>query len=581
MSYSYDVKISLKINKNRKNNPQLIYNFIIRGWSRLISLMIICALVLLICITSSKVLYRFGVPILLIFIVLGMLFGSDGIVGIYFDNYELTNQLCSIALIFIMFFGGFGTNWDMAKPVAIPSIIMSTLGVIITAGLTGLFCLAVLKTTILEGLLIGSIVASTDAASVFSILRSQQLNLKGSIASILEVESGSNDPIAYMLTLIILGLMSNKGYGNIAPMLINQIVVGIISAVILAKLTIYILRHINFEIDGFYPIFVTAIAVLSYALSVYLGGNGYLSAYIAGILIGNSKIPHKKSIFQFFDSVSWLMQIMLFFLLGLLSFPSKISSIMIEGIAISIFMILIARPIATFIILSWFKIPFKQQVFVSWVGLRGAASIAFAIYAVTYGVPIHNDIFHIIFFVALFSVVVQGSLIPKVAKRLDLIDNKSSVLKTFNDYKEEIGTKLIEVLIDSKSNLANKRIMDSNIPEDILIVMIKREGDVFVPNGSTLILPGDILVVTGNNLDKFREYKEEKSTKLMEIAVSKSSHLANKAIVDVDIPGDILIVMIKREGKAIIPNGDTLILPGDILVITGTQLDEVNILSTS
>ena len=275
------------------------------------------------------------------------------------------------------------------------------------------------------------------------------------------------------------------------------------------------------------------------------------------------------------------MQIMLFFLLGLLSFPSKISSIMIEGIAISIFMILIARPIATFIILSWFKIPFKQQVFVSWVGLRGAASIAFAIYAVTYGVPIHNDIFHIIFFVALFSVVVQGSLIPKVAKRLDLIDNKSSVLKTFNDYKEEIGTKLIEVLIDSKSNLANKRIMDSNIPEDILIVMIKREGDVFVPNGSTLILPGDILVVTGNNLDKFREYKEEKSTKLMEIAVSKSSHLANKAIVDVDIPGDILIVMIKREGKAIIPNGDTLILPGDILVITGTQLDEVNILSTS
>ncbi len=476
----------------------------------MIGMMIICALVLLICITSSKVLYKFGVPILLIFIVLGMLFGSDGIVGIYFDNYDLTNKLCSIALIFIMFFGGFGTNWNMAKSVAVPSIFMSTLGVIITASLTGVFCVAVLKTDLLEGLLIGSIVASTDAASVFSILRSQKLNLKGSIASILEIESGSNDPIAYMLTVILLGLMSNKGYGIIVPMLISQIFIGIISAIILAKFTIYLLRHINFEIDGFYPIFVTAIAVLSYALSVYLGGNGYLSAYISGIIIGNSKIPHKKSIFQFFDGVSWLMQIMLFFLLGLLSFPSRMSSIMIEGIAISIFMILIARPVATFSILTWFKVPFKQQIFISWVGLRGAASIAFAIYAVTYGITIHNDIFHIIFFVALFSVAVQGSLIPKVAKKLDLIDEKSSVLKTFNDYKEEIGTKLIELLIDSNSNFANKTIMDANIPEDILIVMIKRDGDVFVPNGSTLILPEDILVLTGNNLDKFREYKEKK-----------------------------------------------------------------------
>lgn len=547
----------------------------------LIGVMIICALVLLICITSSKVLYKFGVPILLIFIILGMLFGSDGVVGIYFDDYELTNSLCSIALIFIMFYGGFGTNWEMAKPVAIPSILMSTLGVIITAGLTGLFCVVVFNTTLLEGLLIGSIVASTDAASVFSILRSQKLNLKGSIASILEIESGSNDPIAYMMTVIILGLMSNGGYGNIVPMLFTQIVVGIISAVILAKLTVYLLRNINFEIDGFYPIFVTAIAILSYALSEYLGGNGYLSAYIAGIMIGNSKIPHKKTIFQFFDGVSWLMQIMLFFLLGLLSFPSRISSIMVEGIAISLFMILIARPIATFSILSWFKVPFKQKIFISWVGLRGAASIAFAIYAVTYGAPINNDIFHIIFFVALFSVSVQGTLIPKIAKKLDLIDDESSVLKTFNDYKEEIGTKLIEILIDSNSHLANKTIMDSNIPEDILIVMIKRDGDVFVPNGSTLILAGDILVVTGNNLEKFREYKEEKSTKLMEVAVSKKSPLANKTIVDVSMPEDILIVMIKRQGNVIIPNGSTLILPGDILVITGTCLDEVNELGIS
>lgn len=547
----------------------------------MIKLMIICALVLLVCITSSKILYKFGVPILLIFMILGMLSGSDGVVGIYFDDYELARQLCSTGLIFIMFYGGFGTNWKMAKPAAVPSILLSTLGVVITAGLTGLFCFMVFKTTLLEGLLIGSIVASTDAASVFAILRSQKLNLKGSIASILEIESGSNDPCAYMLTVIILGLIGSQGYDTIVPMLLSQVIVGIVSAVLLAKGTIYLLRRVNFEIEGFYPIFITAIAVLSYALSESLGGNGYLSVYIAGIIIGNSKIPHKKSIFQFFDGISWIMQIMLFFLLGLLAFPSRIPLVMGKGVIISIFMIFIARPIAIFSILTWFKVPVKQQIFISWVGLRGAASIVFAIYAVTYGVPIQNDVFHIIFFVALFSVAVQGTLIPKIAKKLDLIDDKSSVLKTFNDYEEENSTKLMEVTVDKDSSMVNKTIMDANIPEDILIVMIKRKGDVLVPNGSTVILAGDRLVVTGNNFDKLNQYKEEKSTKLMEFTVDKESSLAYKSIIESDIPNGILIVMIKREGNVVIPNGSTILLPEDILVVTGNNFEELDTLITA
>ncbi|WP_434797078.1 potassium/proton antiporter [Terrisporobacter vanillatitrophus] len=542
----------------------------------MINLMVISALVILICITSSKALYKFGVPTLLIFIVLGMLFGADGIVGIDYNDLELTKSICTLALIFIMFFGGFGTNWGMAKPVAIPSILMATLGVGITAGLTGIFCHLVLKITLLEGLLIGSVVASTDAASVFSILRSRKLNLKGSIASLLEVESGSNDPFAYMLTIIVLSLMSNQGTSGILPMLFNQIVVAIISAAILSKLTVYLLRHIDFEIEGFYPVLVTAIAVLSYGLSELFGGNGYLSVYITGIVIGNSKIPHKKSLFEFFDSISWLMQIILFFLLGLLSYPSKMSDVILNGTLVSIFMIFIARPLATFSILSWFKIPFKQQVFISWVGLRGAASIVFAIFALTYGVPIYSDIYHIIFFIALFSVAIQGTLIPKVASKLDLIDDESSVFKTFNDYKENKSTKLIEILITEDSNLANKTIMDSNIPEDILIVMVKREGDVFVPNGSTKILPGDILVVTGNNFDNLRMYQEGKSTKLMEIFVGAKSNFANKTIAEADIPDEILVVMIKRKGEIIIPNGSTEILSNDILVITGTDISDID-----
>lgn len=467
----------------------------------MIELMIVCGLILLICISSSKILYKFGVPMLLIFIVLGMLFGSDGIGGIYFDNYYLTSIVSSLALVFIMFYGGFGTNWNMAKKSAVPSILMSSFGVIITAGLTGLFCYWILGTSLLEGLLIGSVVGSTDAASVFSILRSQKLNLKGTLAPLLEIESGSNDPIAYMLTIIILTFMSNAGTGLIIPMLIKQIIFGVLVGSILAKASVYILRKANFEVEGFYTIFVTAIAILSYAISEYVGGNGFLSVYMAGIIIGNSKIPHKKSLVHFFDGVSWIMQIGLFFILGLLAFPSKLPEVFGISIAISLFMMFIARPLATFIILKWFDYSNKEKVFISWVGFRGAASIVFAIYTVTYGVDIGNDIFHIIFFIALFSVAIQGTFTPVLAKKLDLVDDSMPVLRTFNDYKEDKNTKILEVNIDKNSKFVNKTIMDSDIPEEVLVVMIKRDNEVIIPKGSTVIKGSDTLVLVSNNFD--------------------------------------------------------------------------------
>ena len=468
----------------------------------MVELMTISGLVLLICITSSKMLYKFGVPMLLIFIVLGMLFGSDGIVGIYFDNYDLTSKLCSIALVFIMFYGGFGTNWKMAKPVANQSILMSTFGVIITSLLTGVFCYFILNTSLLEGLLIGSIVGSTDAASVFTILRSQKLNLKSEIASLLEVESGSNDPIAYMMTLSIIMIMSSGLSWSIVPMILKQVIFGILLGVVLAKATVFIIRRANFELEGFYSIFIIAIAILAYALSEFIGGNGYLSVYISGIILGNSKIPHKKSLVVFFDGISWIMQIMLFFMLGLLSFPSRLPEVIGVSIIISIFMIFIARPIATHFILMGFKTPIKEQILISWVGLRGAASIVFAIFAITSGVPIENDIFHIIFFIALISVSVQGTLLPKVAQKLDLVDNDTTVLKTFNDYQEDKSTMLLEYNVSRSSKWMNKTIMDAEIPDDILIVMIKRNGQVIVPKGSTEILENDILVLSGNNLNE-------------------------------------------------------------------------------
>ncbi len=474
----------------------------------MIELMIISGLVLIICITSTKVLYKFGVPILLIFIILGMLFGSDGIVGIYFDDYELASKLCSLGLVFIMFYGGFGTKWNIAKPVALPAILMSSIGVIITATSTGLFCHLILKTTLLEGLLIGAIVSSTDAASVFAVLRTQKLNLKNSLPSFLEIESGSNDPIAYMMTIIILIIMKDSNALSpisILILVIKQILFGLLIGYLFAKASSYILKRSNFEIECFYTIFVVASAILSYSFSEYLGGNGYLSVYLSGLIIGNSKIPRKKSIFHFFDGISWLMQIALFFIIGLLSFPSKLAVVATTAVPIALFLTLVARPLASFIILSPFRFDFKEKVFISWVGLRGAASIVFAIFAMTYGVNIENDIFHIIFFIALFSVSIQGTLIPKIANELgilDIVDSNSEtpVLKTFTDYTGEINTDLLEVPVTTNSSWINKSIMDADIPDEILIVMLKRDNKIIVPKGSTIIKENDILVLSGNNI---------------------------------------------------------------------------------
>ena len=461
---------------------------------------ILCAAVLLLSVVSSKLLYRFGVPSLLIFLGLGMLFGSDGIFGIQFDNFEIAKTICSVGLIFIMFYGGFGTNWKMAKPVATKAVTMSTLGVVITALVTGLFCRWILHTTYAEGFLIGSVLASTDAASVFNVLRSRKLSLKGGLASLLEIESGSNDPIAYMLTIFFISMINQGGGSSVLLVLAKQILFGLAIGFAVAFVSVAILKRINFEIDGLYPIFVTAIALLGYGLCEWTGGNGYLSVYIVGLVIGNSKILHKRSLVHFFDGISWLMQIMLFFTLGLLSFPSQISGILLPGILIALVITFIARPVATFSILSWFRVPFKSQLFVSWVGLRGAASIVFAIYAVTSGGLLHNDIFHIVFLVSLLSVSFQGSLIPLFAKKLNLVEKETNVLKTFNDYQDDLLTQLREIKVTPDSPWAGKTLLEADIPEEILIVMIKRAGSVVLPKGSTKILPGDSMVLTGRNL---------------------------------------------------------------------------------
>lgn len=466
-------------------------------------MLLVAGLIILLCIMSGKFFYKYGVPLLLVFMGLGMFFGTDGFIGIPFNDYNLAKELCGLGLVFIMFYGGFGTNWKAAKPVAIPSVLLSTVGVVITALAVGLFSQWAFHLSLLEGMLIGAVIASTDAASVFSILRSRKLNLKDNLASLLEIESGSNDPFAYLMTIIIISAM--KGSETpIFTLIFTQVFFGIVVGVVVAMVSAYILRKVVFEIDGLYPVFVLASALVSFALAEYLAGNGYLSVYLLGIILGNSKIIHKRSLVHFFDGISWLMQILLFFALGLLAFPSHLPNVIVKGMGIALFLTFVARPLAVTLVLKPFGYSFKKIALVSWVGLRGAASVVFAIYAVSSGVALSQDIFHIVFLVALMSVGLQGTLLARVAKKLDLVedDNSDAVLRTFTDYRDEFLSKVMEFTVKENQPWAGKSIMEAEIPESILVLMVKRNDEYILPKGYTELLPNDVLLLSGNRIEK-------------------------------------------------------------------------------
>lgn len=465
----------------------------------------VCAIILFACVASSKVMEKYGLSTLLIFILVGMLFGSDGIFGIPFSDYALAERVCSIGLIFIMFYGGFGTNWRAARPVAPQAILMSTLGSLITALVTGAVCYLLTDMSWINAMLIGAVICSTDAASVFAILRTKRLNMKGGLSSLLGVESGSNDPASYMLTVVLLSIMQKDGSISLVQLLLSQVFWGLAIGGAIAAISVFILRRVSFDIKGLQPILVIGIALIAYAAPGLLNGNGYLSAYIVGLALGNNRILHKRSLVHFFDGFSWLMQLMIFFLLGLLAFPSQLPAIAPLATVIFLIVTLLARPIATLAILSWFKTPLKQQLMVAFSGLRGAASIVFAVMAMASSATLHNDLYHTVFFVCLLSVALQGSLLPWVAQKLDLVEAETSVMKTFSDYQDEITTDLLELRIGEDSVWLGKQVMDMSLPEDILIVMIQRGNSVIVPKGSTVIKANDTLVLAGHDLDIVRE----------------------------------------------------------------------------
>ncbi len=528
----------------------------------MIQMLLLIAIVIVGCILCNRISDKIGVPMLLAFIVLGMVFGSDGLLKIQFDNFSFAEQICSIALIFIMFYGGFGTKWSEAKPVAVKAVLLSTLGVLFTAGLVGVFCHYVLHFSWLEGLLLGALLGSTDAASVFSILRSRQLNLKYGTASLLEVESGSNDPCAYMLTVMLLSMMGAGGQEiSIASLIFSQLFFGLLCGVGIAAAAIAVLKRFEFETEGFNAAFVVAVALLSYALPSVLGGNGYLSAYLVGMLLGNSDIPDKKVLVHFFDGVTGLMQMLIFFLLGLLSFPSRLPAVAPVGLLVALFLTFVARPLAVAVLLTPFGAKVNQQLLISWSGLRGAASIVFAVMAIVSGVQTENDIFHIVFFVVLFSILLQGTLLPFVSYKLNMVDIHGNVFRTFTDYSEEDDVDFIRLTIKDGHPWAGQQIKNLVLPPDCLLVMIIRSGETLVPRGDTEICAGDVIVLSALS------YRDERNIKLREVIVKEGDQWCDKELGQVRMPKGTLVVLIRRDGESIIPNGRTKVLQGDVVVI--------------
>lgn len=522
----------------------------------------VAACVLLSCVIANRFSDKFGMPALLLFMALGMLFGSDGLFKISFDDYHIAKDVCNIALVFIMFYGGFGTKWNVARPVASKSILLSTAGVAVTALLTSLFCFYILKFDLLDSFLIGSVISSTDAASVFSILRSKNLSLKDGTASMLELESGSNDPAAFMLTMISLSCINGTGdVMGILRMLFSQVVFGSLIGISIAFIGVFILKKLDIITEGLETIFMVALVLISYSLSQYTGGNGYLSVYLTGIIIGNSKITNKIILVHFFDGLTGLAQIIIFFLLGLLSMPHELPEVIVPSLLIGLFLTFIARPIAVFGILIPFKCSINQCILSSLAGLRGAASIVFAIIVIADGVDINCNLYHIVFMISLLSVAFQGSLLPLSAKKLNMIDYEDDVRKTFNDYQEKSLITLMRVFIPKGHAWEGKTVEEAAIPSDSLALIIKREDENIVPKGNTIIKANDSIILSIPDCDI------EDDIKLKEIKIDKYHKWCNKNIEELNLPDDILIALIKRGDENIIPRGKTLILENDVIVM--------------
>lgn len=469
------------------------------------TILLATAVLLFLSVAVSKVSDKFGVPVLLLFLTIGMLAGSEGIGGIYYNDPLLTKTLGTIALAFILFSGGFETDHKDIRPIFLSGLSLATVGVLLTALSVGLFATFILKFSLAEGLLLGAIVSSTDAAAVFNVLRSNKVGLRERLQPLLEFESGSNDPMAVFLTIGIISLLKNPSISpwHLIPDFLLDMGIGAVLAYAFGRAAIFIINRLKLIHEGLYPALLIAIVLFIYAATTSLHGNGFLAVYIAGIMIGNAKLIHKKTIRNSCDGIAWLMQIIMFLALGLLVFPSKIVPVIGAGLLIAGFLMLIARPLSVFISLYRSRMDLKEKTLVAWVGLRGAVPIILATFPLLAGIPKAEMIFNVVFFIVLTSTLLQGTTLPFVAKLLQVnapFKNKRNYPIEF-EHSGEINASLEDLIVPFNSPVVGKPLFEIGVPKGCLIALISRDEKFFIPNGSTILNDGDVLLVIASKQD--------------------------------------------------------------------------------
>lgn len=453
-------------------------------------------------IIASKISSRFGIPALLLFMGVGMLAGSDGPGGIAFDNAWVAKSLGVVALSYILFSGGLDTDAASVRHVVRRGVSLATLGVLLTAGLVGVFVHLVLGFPLLEGLLLGAVVSSTDAAAVFSILRSHNVSLKRKLKPLLELESGSNDPMAVFLTLGILQLIASPGTSPLYLVFgfVQQMVLGAILGWVFARVTIFTINKIKLEYDGLYPVVTLAFVMFIYSFTSVVGGNGFLAVYIAGIVMSRKDFLYKRTLTRFHDGIAWLMQIVMFLALGLLAYPSRLMPVLGIGFITALFLMLVARPVSVFVSLAFARMSLNEKVMISWVGRRGAAPGILSTFVLLAAPPGADLIFNIVFFVVLLSVLLQGTTIPMVAKWLKVdapLEHKRRYPIEFEP-TEGINTDLVEYMIPFNAAVAGKAIYELGLPAECLVTMICRNDQFIVAGGKTVLEEGDIVLALVN-----------------------------------------------------------------------------------
>jgi len=492
------------------------------------TVLFVLAILFFLSILAGKASSRFGVPALLLFLLVGMFSGSDGL-GIQFENMVIAKHIGTIALCIILFSGGLDTNIAKIRPVMAKGIILATLGVFLTAIITGVLIWWVLGMTMksagigfITSLLLASTMASTDSASVFSILRSKGLSLKNNLRPLLELESGSNDPMAYVLVISFIEIIrmgAAPDYLQVAGTLLLQLGIGAAAGFLLGKLAVLIINHIKIDNDSLYPILVLTFCIFIFSVCYFIKGNGFLAVYIGGLVIGNSKFIHKRTSLKFFDGLAWLFQLIMFLTLGLLVNPHELIPIIIPGLIISFLMIFVSRPLSVFIsLLPFRKMPVRDKAYVSWVGLRGAVPIIFAIFPLVENVPHARLIFNIVFFCTLVSLLVQGTSLPMVARWLRLADKppRNAKLVDFDvDFSADIKSFMTEIEVSKEMIKNGNKMYHLNLPENTLVVLIKRDDLYFVPTGKTVLKERDkMLVITDNKDDLVDKYLQAGGSKL-------------------------------------------------------------------